>query len=57
MAVRMLTGMAGDDWAVSPNEKFEADAAYEARLIAAGLAEPWIEEGEAEKPAPKTKAK
>jgi hypothetical protein len=39
MAVKMLTGMAGADWAVSPGEIFEADAAYEARLIAAGLAE------------------
>lgn len=40
MAVRMLTGMAGDDWAVSPGEIFSGDADHEARLIAGGLAEP-----------------
>ena len=40
MAVRMLTGMAGDDWAVSPGDVFTGDAEHEARLIAAGLAEP-----------------
>lgn len=55
MAVKMLTGMAGDTWSVNHGEKFEADAAYEARLIAAGLAEPWVEEGE--KAAPKKKGK
>lgn len=55
MAVKMLTSMAGDSWAVSPGDKYESDAAHEARLIAAGLAEPWIEEGEAPKPAPKAK--
>lgn len=53
MAVKMLTGMAGDNWAVSPGDKYESDAAHEARLIAAGLAEPWP----AEKPAPKAKSK
>lgn len=51
MAVKMLTGMAGDTWAVSPGQIFEGDAGHEARLIAAGLAEPI----EAEKPAPKAK--
>jgi hypothetical protein len=56
MAVKMLTGMAGDDWAVSPGEKFEPnDSAYEARLIAAGLAERWVDEDEAEKPVTKAK--
>lgn len=55
MAVKMLTGMASDTWAVKPGDKYESDAAHEARLIAAGLAEPWVEEGE--KPAPKKKAK
>lgn len=39
MAVRMLTGMAGDDFAVSPGEIFTGDADHEARLVAAGLAE------------------
>ena len=53
MAVKMLTGMAGDTWAVSPGEKYESDAAHEARLIAAGLAEPWPEA----KIEPKAKAK
>lgn len=58
MAVKMLTGMSGDKWAVSPGEKFEPnDEAWEARLIAAGLAEPWVEESEAPKPAPKKKGK
>ena len=56
MAVKMLTAMAGDTWSVNHGEKFEADAAYEARLIAAGLAEPWMEEGEA-KPAKKKATK
>lgn len=51
MAVKMLTGMAGDNWAVSPGEIYESDAEHEARLVAAGLAEPV----EAEKPAPKVK--
>lgn len=40
MAVKMLTGMAGDNWAVAPGEIFNGDAEHEARLIAAGLAEP-----------------
>ena len=52
MAVKMLTGMAGDTWAVSPGDKYESDAAHEARLIAAGLAEPWPED-----PAPVVKKK
>jgi hypothetical protein len=51
MAVRMLTGIAGDSWAKAPGEILESDAAHEARLIAAGLAEPVA----AEKPAPKKK--
>lgn len=51
MAVRMLTGIAGDNWAKSPGEILESDAEHEARLIAAGLAEAV----EAEKPAPKVK--
>lgn len=51
MAVKMLTGMAGDNWAVSPGEIFNGDAEHEARLIAAGLAEPV----EHEAPAPKAK--
>lgn len=54
MAVRMLTGMAGDQWAVSPGEIFNGDAEHEARLVAAGLAEPI--EVSVEKPAPKKKA-
>lgn len=54
MAVKMLTGMASDTWAVKPGDKYESDAAHEARLIAAGLAEPWIE-AESEKPATKVK--
>lgn len=53
MAVRMLTGMAGDSWAVSPGEIFNGDAEHEARLIAAGLAEPI----EAEKPKTKKAGK
>ena len=53
MAVRMLTGMAGDDWAVSPGDIFDGDAEHEARLIAAGLAEPV----EAEKPKAKKAVK
>ena len=53
MAVRMLTGMAGDAWAVSPGDVFEGDADHEARLIAAGLAEPI----EAEKPKAKKAVK
>jgi hypothetical protein len=57
MAVKMLTAMAADTWAVKPGDKFEADAAYEARLIAAGLAEPWAEEVVAEKPAKAKKSK
>lgn len=44
MAVRMLTGMAGDTWSVSPGQIFEGDAEHEARLIAAGLAEPIVAE-------------
>lgn len=51
MAVKMLTGMAGDTWAVSPGEIFNGDAEHEARLIAAGLAEPVV----AAKPEPKAK--
>ena len=39
MAVKMLTGMAGDTWAVAPGEIFNGDPAHEARLVAAGLAE------------------
>jgi hypothetical protein len=53
MAVKMLTGMAGDTWAVSPGDKYESDAAHEARLVAAGLAEPWPEDEV--KPATKVK--
>lgn len=53
MAVRMLTGMAGDTFAVSPGEIFESDPAHEARLIAAGLAEPVAQT----KQEPKSKAK
>lgn len=53
MAVRMLTGMAGDTWAVSPGEVFEGDADHEARMIADGLAEPI----EAEKPKTKKAGK
>ena len=53
MAVKMLTSMAGDSWAVSPGEKYESDPDHEARLIAAGLAEPW----ETEEPKPQAKAK
>jgi hypothetical protein len=54
MAVKMLTGMAGDTWAVSPGEKYESDAAHEARLIEKGLAEPWPEDpAPAAKPKPK----
>jgi hypothetical protein len=45
--------MAGDDFSVVAGNKYESDAAHEARLIEAGLAEPWVEEGE--KPAPKAK--
>ena len=52
MAVKMLTGMAGDTWAVSPGEIFSGDPAHEARLVAAGLAEA-IEAA----PEPKAKAK
>lgn len=52
MAVKMLTGMAGDNWAVSPGEIFNGDAEHEARLIAAGLAEPVVAE---QQPAPKVK--
>lgn len=51
MAVRMLTGMAGDTWAVAPGQIFEGDAEHEARLIAAGLAEA------VEAPKPELKAK
>lgn len=40
MAVKMLTGMAGEDFAVSPGETWEGSAENEARLVAAGLAEP-----------------
>lgn len=53
MAVRMLTSMAGDSWAVAPGEIYESDPAHEARLIAAGLAEPV----EPPKPEPKKKGK
>jgi hypothetical protein len=53
MAVRMKCAMAGDDFSVVAGEKYESDAAHEARLIAADLAEPWVEEGEAPKPAKK----
>jgi hypothetical protein len=52
MAVKMLTGMAGDTWSVATGEIFNGDAEHEARLIAAGLAEPV----EAEKPAKAKKA-
>jgi hypothetical protein len=41
--------MAGDDFSVVAGEKYESDAAHEARLIEAGLAEPWDE------PTPKAK--
>jgi hypothetical protein len=54
MAVRMLCAMAGDDFSVVAGDKYESDAAHEARLIEAGLAEPW---DEAVKAAPKKKAK
>jgi hypothetical protein len=53
MAVRMLCAMAGDDFSVVAGEKYESDAAHEARMIEGGLAEPWVEEGQ--KPAPKGK--
>lgn len=53
MAVKMLTGIAGDGWAKSPGEILESDAAHEARLVAAGLAEAV----EAPKPEPKAKGK
>lgn len=49
MAVRMLTGMAGDNFSVAPGEVFVGDADHEARLVAAGLAEP-VEDVPAEKP-------
>jgi hypothetical protein len=51
MAVKMLTGMAGDDFSVGPGEIFHGDTDHESRLIAAGLAEAV----EADKPAPKAK--
>lgn len=51
MAVKMLTGMAGDTWSVNHGDIFNGDAEHEARLVAAGLAEPV----EAEAPAPKAK--
>lgn len=53
MAVKMLTSMAGDTWAVAPGQIWEGDPETEARLIEKGLAEPV----EAEKPAPKKKGK
>lgn len=53
MAVRMLCAMAGDDFSVMAGEKYESDAAHEARMIEAGLAEPWEEEKPKAKKAPK----
>lgn len=53
MAVKMLTGMAGDNFSVAPGEIWEGDAATEARLVEKGLAEPV----EPAKAAPKKKAK
>lgn len=55
MAVKMLTGMAGDNFSVAPGEIFVGDADHEARLIAAGLAEPVEAPVEAEKPKKKGK--
>jgi hypothetical protein len=51
MAVKMLTAMAGDTWAVKPGDRFEADEAYEQRLVDAGLAERIEEEKPAKKKA------
>lgn len=39
MAVKMLTAMAGDTWAVKPGDIYESDPAHEKRLIDSGLAE------------------
>ena len=40
MKVKMLTGMAGRDYSLSPGDEHECSDAEAARLIAAGFAEP-----------------
>lgn len=37
--VRMVTGIAGEDWSVQPGDLFTCDEATALRLIAAGAAE------------------